>query len=78
MHNEISTIRCNKTFSDFVNGGQSDAEYYQPKYDDLFSRLSKFETKRLEDIVRIRFRIRKYIYRRMNIKMQFVLNRIQS
>ena len=31
-----------------------DAEYYQPKYDDLFSRLSKFETKRLGDIVQIR------------------------
>jgi DNA METHYLASE-TYPE I RESTRICTION-MODIFICATION SYSTEM len=43
-----------KRFSDFVNSGRLDAEYYQPKYDDLFSRLSKFETKRLGDIVQIR------------------------
>lgn len=43
-----------KRYSDFVNSGRLDAEYYQPKYDDLFSRLSKFETKRLGDIVQIR------------------------
>lgn len=43
-----------KRFSDFINSGRLDAEYYQPKYDDLFSRLSKFETKRLGDIVQIR------------------------
>ena len=45
---------ANKRFYDFVNSGRLDAEYYHPKYDDLFSRLSKFETKRLGDIVRIR------------------------
>lgn len=38
----------------FVTSGRLDAEYYQPKYDDLFSRLNKFETKRLGDIVQIR------------------------
>lgn len=43
-----------KRVSDFVNSGRLDAEYYQPKYDDLFSRLSKFESKRLGDMVQIR------------------------
>ena len=38
----------------FVTSGRLDAEYYQPKYDGLFSRLSKFESKRLGDIVQIR------------------------
>lgn len=38
----------------FVTSGRLDAEYYQPKYDDLFSRLSKFESKRLGDMVQIR------------------------
>ncbi len=46
------TVSYNR-FSDFVNSGRLDAEYYQPKYDNLFSRLSKFETKRLGDIVQI-------------------------
>ncbi len=43
-----------KSFSDFANSDRLDAEYYQPKYDDLFSRLSKFESKRLGDMVQIR------------------------
>ena len=42
-----------RSLSDFVNSGRLDAEYYQPKYDDLFSRLSKFESKRLGDMVQI-------------------------
>lgn len=50
----ISTTVTQKRFSDFVNSGRLDAEYYQPKYDDLFSRLSKFESKRLGDMVQIR------------------------
>ncbi|WP_297831948.1 restriction endonuclease subunit S [uncultured Rikenella sp.] len=50
----VSTTVAQKRFSDFVNCGRLDAEYYQPKYDGLFSRLSKFETKRLGDIVQIR------------------------
>lgn len=41
-------------YSDFVNSGRLDAEYYQPKYDNLFIQLNKFETKRLGDIVQIR------------------------
>ena len=62
LHNELGVNSIavtdvnvsQKRFSDFVNSGRLDAEYYQPKYDDLFSRLSKFETKRLGDIVQIR------------------------
>lgn len=50
----VNTTITQKRFSDFVNSGRLDAEYYQPKYDDLFSRLGKFETKRLGEIVRIR------------------------
>lgn len=42
-----------RSLSDFVNSGRLDAEYYQPKYDNLFSRLSKFESKRLGDMVQI-------------------------
>lgn len=61
LHNElgINSIAVTdvnvsqKRFSDFINSGRLDAEYYQPKYDGLFSRLSEFETKRLGDIVRI-------------------------
>ena len=41
-------------YSDFVNSDRLDAEYYQPKYDNLFTQLNKFETKRLGDIVQIR------------------------
>lgn len=41
-------------YSNFVNSGRLDAEYYQPKYDNLFTQLNKFETKRLGDIVQIR------------------------
>lgn len=51
---ETEVIYSHNKFSEFVNSGRLDAEYYQPKYDDLFSRLSKFETKRLGDIVQIR------------------------
>lgn len=62
LHNELGVNSIavtdvnvsQKRFSDFINSGRLDAEYYQPKYDDLFSRLSKFETKRLGDIVQIR------------------------
>lgn len=47
LHNElgINSIAVTdvnvsqKRFSDFINSGRLDAEYYQPKYDDLFSRL---------------------------------------
>lgn len=51
---ETEVIYSHNKFSEFVNSGRLDAKYYQPKYNDLFSRLSKFETKRLGDIVQIR------------------------
>lgn len=47
------THSSKKISESFFLNGRLDAEYYQPKYDDLFSRLSKFETKRLGDIVQI-------------------------
>lgn len=43
-----------KSFPNIVNNGRLDAEYYQPKYDNLFIQLNKFETKRLGNIVQIR------------------------
>lgn len=62
LHNELGTNAIavadvnvsQKRFSDFVDSGRLDAEYYQPKYDNLFIQLNKFETKRLGDIVQIR------------------------
>lgn len=39
-----------KTINDFKNSGRLDAEYYQPKYDDLLSKLLKIETKHLGGI----------------------------
>ena len=42
-----------KTFADFQNSGRLDAEYYQPKYDDLFKRISSYDKSRLGDIVNI-------------------------
>ena len=62
LHNELEINSVDATdvnvsqkrFSDFANSGRLDAEYYQPKYDNLFTQLNKFETKRLGDIVQIR------------------------
>lgn len=48
--NESST---QKSFADFLNSGRLDAEYYQPKYDELFAHLNKYDTKRLGEIARI-------------------------
>ncbi|MBR2509408.1 MAG: restriction endonuclease subunit S [Lentisphaeria bacterium] len=42
-----------KTFANFQNSGRLDAEYYQPKYDDLFKRISSYDKSRLGDIVNI-------------------------
>ena len=42
-----------KTFADFQTSGRLDAEYYQPKYDDLFKRISSYDKSRLGDIVNI-------------------------
>lgn len=43
----------NKSFSDVVNNNRLDAEYYNPKYDELFSHLREYKTKRLSEIVEI-------------------------
>lgn len=43
-----------KTFADFQNSGRLDAEYYQPKYDDLLKRIGSFENFRLRDVVNIK------------------------
>lgn len=42
-----------KSFSDFMGCGRLDAEYYQPKYDDLFAHLKQYETKPLSQIATI-------------------------
>lgn len=42
-----------KSFADFATSGRLDAEYYQPKYDDLFAHLKKYETKPLSQITTI-------------------------
>lgn len=41
-------------FSDVLHARRADAEYYQPKYDDLFERIESFENSRLRDIVNIK------------------------
>ncbi|MCD8076690.1 MAG: restriction endonuclease subunit S [Lachnospiraceae bacterium] len=43
-----------RSFKDIVNMGRLDAEYYQPKYDDLFVLLDKLPTKLLGEIVDIK------------------------
>lgn len=48
---EVFTV---KNFSQtFVKSSRLDAEYYQKKYDELFDRLSLYNTKKLGDIVNI-------------------------
>ena len=36
-----------KSYSDFVSAGRFDAEYFQPKYDELFALLDKYKTRPL-------------------------------
>ncbi|MBQ9239212.1 MAG: restriction endonuclease subunit S [Treponema sp.] len=51
----FAAISCSvKSFSDFQQTGRLDAEYYQPKYDELEQRLSAHECKPLGDIVSIK------------------------
>ncbi len=40
-----------KKFSNFVSNGRLDAEYYQPKYDELFSHLNKVRNLQLHQLV---------------------------
>ena len=42
-----------KKFTDIKASWRFDAEYYQPKYDELFERLKPYKTKRLSEIVSI-------------------------
>lgn len=42
-----------KRFKDIKVSDRFDAEYYQPKYDELFERLKPYQTKRLSEIVSI-------------------------
>ena len=49
-----NTLHTTKKFSDFAQNGRLDAEYYQPKYDDLFEKLSCLNCKRLGKIVSIK------------------------
>lgn len=43
-----------KNYSVCKSSGRLDAEYYQPKYDELFSRLSKFECDTIKNIASIK------------------------
>lgn len=43
-----------KSFSDFAKSGRLDAEYYQPKYDELFNHLLHYNCVKLGDIVSIK------------------------
>lgn len=42
-----------KKYTDFVSSTRLDAEYYQPKYDELFALLGAYDTKTLSEIVNI-------------------------
>lgn len=53
----ITTTTANhsiKNYSTYKTSGRLDAEYYQPKYDELFLRLSKFECNTINDIAIIK------------------------
>lgn len=52
---ENRTVKtCKKLSNSFFTSGRLDAEYYQPKYDYLFSRLSEFATSTIGELVEIR------------------------
>lgn len=52
---ESNTVKAYKKLSDsFLSSGRLDAEYYQPKYDYLFSHLSKFPTSTIGELTEIR------------------------
>lgn len=53
----VTTTTANysiKNYSVCKSSGRWDAEYYQPKYDELFSRLSKFECDSIKNIASIK------------------------
>lgn len=43
-----------KSFVDFMASGRLDAEYYQPKYDELFAHLTKYDTRTMSQIAAIK------------------------
>ena len=45
---------CKKLSDSFLSSGRLDAEYYQPKYDYLFSHLSEFATSTIGELTDIR------------------------
>ncbi len=47
------THTTKKISESFFLSGRLDAEYYQPKYDELFEKLKSYQTKRLSEIVSI-------------------------
>lgn len=52
---ENKTIKtCKKLSDSFLSSGRLDAEYYQPKYDYLFSHLSEFATSTIGELTEIR------------------------
>ena len=52
---EHMTVKsCKKLSDSFLQSGRLDAEYYQPKYDYLFSHLSEFATSTIGELTDIR------------------------
>lgn len=49
-----ATHTIKKKSASFKESGRLDAEYYQPKYDELFDRLAEHKTKRLSELVSIK------------------------
>ena len=53
-HSSNSPINIKQLKGSFLTSGRLDAEYYQSKYDDLFSQLSKYECDTIKDIAHIK------------------------
>lgn len=51
-----STLHTTKTFSEFIQSGRLDAEYYQRKYDELFEKLKDVKCKTIREIKDINYR----------------------
>lgn len=55
IDSDKKTVKAYKKLSDtFLSSGRLDAEYYQPKYDYLFSYLSEFATSTIGELTEIR------------------------
>lgn len=46
-----NNIHTTKKYSDFVNSGRLDAEYYQSKYDEIERELARFEQIKIKDLI---------------------------